>query len=297
MHRIAEMAHQAIDRIQQTIESVGGSARQSGGSGGSNMASESSSGGYGEQARKVSEQARKYGEQAREYGMQARQYGEQVRTRVHDQPLQAAGIAFVAGLLYEKMFMHRRRVKVVQVPVYVPRLSDSSHFDTGRARGWMQAAGEKIHQLGDSGHDAVRKLGATTMMGVAGTKAMSSRMWHKTRQAMPEDMSHARQQVLAKSHEYGGMARTQMQEHPLVGVGLAVGLGALAAAMAVNRRNDSAPQGSAYVVGSAGESYGRDYASVRQGGGYSDAMGSNPLVTAGLALGVGMLLGAVLRRH
>ncbi|TFZ04789.1 hypothetical protein EZ242_03295 [Ramlibacter rhizophilus] len=302
VHRVAQMAHEAIDRIQQTLES------SSGPSGTSNAARYEE---VQQRARQYGERAKEYGQKAREYGEQARQYGQQARERIHDQPLQSAAIAFAAGWVYSKVFMRtRHKVHVVKVPVPVvpPEFGDTLRAHGERAQGWMQSTGRRLgdsghasmhrlgesgqhamHRLGESSQHAMHKLGASTLVGLAGAKAVSSKLWDKTRAAMPRDMD----QVKAGSYRYGTMAREQMQEHPAVGLGLAIALGAVAVKLMMpsddaDSRTSSPQPRQTLVVDKDGRAFGEP-------SGYQRVLiGSRPVMSGALALGMGVLLGAVL---
>lgn len=218
IHRWADMAHQAIDRMEQRLNSVGG---EGGSSKVADLASRFSGDG------RYREQARRYGEQARRYGEQAQQYGMQARERIRDDPLKSAAIVFATGVLFSRLFMGRKheRVEVVAMPVYLP------HYHGGRAHRLMDSSGHAMHRLADSGHAAAGKIAATAMMGAAGAKALASRLWHDSRDAMP-----SAEEMRERSREYGSMAEQQMQEHPIVGIGLAFGIGALLVGLAMRDR-------------------------------------------------------------
>lgn len=310
IHRVASRAHEAIDRLEQTLSSR------------LTRSSSSASGGTAQQARSYGEQVRHYGEQVRQYGQQARQYGAQARDRIHQQPLQSAGLAFAAGLLYSKVFMHKHKVHVVKVPVPVvpPEVGEWTEAGRGRAREWMGSANEGMHRLGESGQHAAKRIGAAAMAGAAAAKAMGSELWHRARARAPEDiarardqgaelwhrararaphdMARARAQVTEKSQVYGTLAREQIQEHPLVGVAVALGVGALLSSLLMGRSRDeygAAPaEGRAvFAVDKDGQAYGGEWVSVQEDSG----MTTGTLVSAGVALGLGVLLGAMLTRR
>lgn len=261
IHQFAGKAHGAIDKLEQTLGEKTGKASQSLG--------------------------------------QGRHYGDQVRERIDAQPLQAAGVAFAAGVVASNLFTPSRS-KTREEPVHERRsaMRESARAAEARAQRWMQAAGGRLQQLADSSQYAVKKLGATTAMGVAGAREMSADMLDRTRRAIPPArVARAKTQALmARSQAYGTVARSQMQQHPMAGVALALGVGALATQMVMNRRSTEddpyAPRRATYAVGKDGEVLGPEWGEPR-----TSLMAARPMVSAGLALGVGVLLGALLARR
>jgi hypothetical protein len=112
VHRIAEMVHRAIDKVEKGL------------GGGSAAASSSSESALGA----------------------ARAYGDKLRGHINARPLQSAGIAVGTGVILDKVVFSRSpTVKVVQVPVPAPsrpaRDSTASHARQGRR--WTDAAGSQ----------------------------------------------------------------------------------------------------------------------------------------------------------
>lgn len=281
IHQFASKAHQAIDKLEQTLSDKGlGNLGGSGGSGGGG-------GGLSAMSDKASQSLE-----------QGRQYSEQVRERIHAQPLQSAGAAFAAGVVLSNLFAPRRKTRVVKVPDYSAEMKAEARGAEARTQRWMQAAGDKLHQLADSGQYAVKRLGATGMTGLAGAKALSSDMAYRTRRAMPSaGEARARTQaMMARSQAYGSMARTQIQEHPMAGLAVAIGLGAAAVQMMMGQRRPPepmyTPRRATYAVGKDGEVLGPEWGEPR-----SNMLAARPMMSAGLALGVGVLLGALLTRR
>ncbi|MBL0420073.1 hypothetical protein JI739_06900 [Ramlibacter sp. AW1] len=269
IHRFADKAHQAIDRLQQKLSFGSGQ--------GSSPATPTD----------LRERARQYGEQAMHAAQQARDYPGRLREQVTTEPIKATAVAFAAGVVWGMLPSGRRRhhhVEVVEVPV----AHDAGASLSARANRWIGAAGERLHHLGESTHDTAQRLGAGTMSGASRARAYSSRLWHDTRKSMP----YAKDQLLARSHHYGSLARTQMETHPLAGLAVAIGLGALAVRMTMGQR------GYRYSARSSTLAVDKDGRPLRAepGDRSASSMGAvaKPMMSGALVLGMGVILGALL---
>lgn len=279
IHQVASKAHQAIEKLEQTLNAKGlGNVGSGASSGSSSLAA--------------------MRDKASESLEQGRQYSEQLRERVYAQPLQSAGAAFAAGVVLSNLFAPRHKTRDAKVPDYSADMKAHARATEARTQRWAQAAGDKLHQLAGSGQDAVKRLGATGMSGLAGAKALSADMLYRTRKALPP-ASEARartQAMMARSQAYGSMARSQIQEHPVAGLAVAIGLGAAAMQMLLGQRRTSEPmygsRRATYAVGKDGEVLGPEWGEPR-----SSMLAARPMMSAGVALGVGVLLGALLTRR
>ncbi|HSW19157.1 MAG TPA: hypothetical protein VLJ86_18200 [Ramlibacter sp.] len=277
VRRLASQAHQTIDKAQQRLSS---SARASG------------------EAR-YSEKARQYVEPVRE---RARQYVEPVRERINAQPLKAAGAALATGLVFDKLFLRKPEARVIEEPMYVPETTATPRAGNRRAQGWLRAASDGIHRLGDVGQQALGAVGAATLKSVDSAKAMSATVSSKARKAMPRDLSRARRQMVDTPLAYAEMARSSVKAHPFVGAGVALGLGAVATTLLMPQRRQEQPLvpqgGTSYkAVDKDGRVVGPEYDAMAERRSAESALSSRVIVSAGIALGVGVLLGALLARR
>lgn len=272
IHRFAGMMHRTIDSIEQSLDS---------------------------KSRGAASAQSKYGDQAREYGGK-------LRGQINAHPLQSAGVALGAGVLLDRMFSRSPRVRVVNVParqpqvrivrepVHTPSSWNASRPPEWRARRSTDVVGSRLHELGDAGHQAMGKIGAAAGLGLAGTRAMASSLTDKAG-TLPLQMRLATQRLLARSQAYGTLARSEMQSHPLIGVGAGLGVGALITTLLMQRRGQD--DDSAYVAvddRGSGVAWQRDRYGAPSGAG--GMMASRPVASAAVMLGVGALLGAMLRR-
>lgn len=218
------------------------------------------------------------------YAGQARQYGETLRGRVNARPLQSAGIALAAGIVAHKLFGRKSTPTVRFVEVPVPTYS---HWDASqpqrRARSWMHATRAEMRAAADQGR--------------ASLNAASSSL---TRTAVPLSlqMRLATQRLLDKSHEYGSIARVRVQEHPLMGVGVMLGVGALVATSVLQgrRMTSDTPYVTADERGS-GTSWQRGQRdSMDMQTRATELISSRPVTSAVVVLGLGALVGAMLKR-
>jgi ElaB/YqjD/DUF883 family membrane-anchored ribosome-binding protein len=203
IHRVAAMAHEAIDKLEQRLGST-------------------SQGLMATQAKG---------------GEQVRQYGDQLRQRVSTQPMQAIGIALGAGFVLAKLFGGKPKVHVVRVPEPMPmpsRWNDLSGAAERRTSGLMDAARSHIERLGDLAHAARDRVSATASQGVEGAQDMTTSM-ARTASAVPAQMRDTMERLLSRSQDYGSSARSAIQEHPAAGLGAALGLGALVAVLLARR--------------------------------------------------------------
>lgn len=267
IHRFAGMVHRAIDNVEQSLNATGQGA----------TATQS------------------------KYGEQARQYGDSLRGQINARPLQSAGIALGAGVVLDKLFSRTpRQVRVVKVPVPVARPAwETDRFAQRRGRGWMEATGAHLQGLAGAGQQVVGKVGAAAGtaagMGIAGTRAMASTV-ADTASTLPLQMRLATERLLARSQEYGSMARTAVQEHPLAGAGALLGVAALLATPLLRRRSQVA--GTAYVsVDDRGN--GLAWQRDRFDSPYDSRgmIASRPVTSAVVVLGLGALAAAMLKRR
>lgn len=260
IHRAAGKLHKAIDSLEQGLTS---------------------------KSRGVASSQAKYGEQAR-------QYGDKVRERINARPLQAAGIAVGAGVILDRMFSRSPKVRVVKVPVRARPVWDADFHPERRANRWLHAAGSRMHGIGETGHEAVGKVGAAAALGLAGTKAIASDLT-RTASTLPLQMRIATQRLLARSQEYGSVARTGVQAHPYVGVGAFLGVGALLATVLMQRVRSQPDTAYVGVDERNAAARPRDRYDVQPG--YRDAIASHPVASAAVVLGIGALVTALLARR
>lgn len=260
IHRFTGTMHRAIDSIEQRLSSAG-----------SGMSSS----------------------QAR-YGEQARQYGDRMRTRMNEQPLQAVGIMLAAGVLLDRLFLRKPKVRVIQVPV-LPR----STWLPGpalerRTRRWSDAADAHLQHARRTGEAAAGKFAMTSASGLAGAKAATYRLAREAA-ALPLQMRLATQRLMARSQEYGSRARAGMEAHPWAGLGAVLAASSLLTTALMRRRNPE--PGLAYVNM---DERGRDAAWRRSGydtGRLGGMISSRPVTSAVVVLGLGMLAGMMLGRR
>lgn len=219
------------------------------------------------------------------YAGQARQYGDTLRGRISARPLQSAGIALATGIVAHKLFGSRSTptVRVVEVPV-----PTYSHWDASqpqrRARSWMHATRAEMRAAADQGR--------------ASLNAASSSL---TRTVIPLSlqMRLATQRLLDKSHEYGSIARVRVQEHPLMGVGVMLGVGALVATSVLQGRRMTTSD-TPYVTADnerSGTSWQREQRdSMDMQTRATELISSRPVTSAVVVLGLGALVGAMLKR-
>ncbi|HYF19559.1 MAG TPA: hypothetical protein VEA40_16965 [Ramlibacter sp.] len=252
LHRFAGSMHRAIDRLQQRLQSSGGRGAFTSGGG---------------------------------YGAQPQAYGERLREQVATRPWEAAGIAVAAGVVLDKLLLTRSpkpvvvRVRTAPRPQWEPVVTRHPRVDS-----WAQSADSELQDARMAGHEAAGRLAGTTAAGVAGTKAAAA--------ALGLQLRLAGQRMLAKSQDYGTVVRSEVEAHPLVGIGAALGLGALVTTLLM-RRYEPVP-GAAYVK--VDEDSGRA-ASFEPESSASTLVASHPVASAAVVLGLGALVGALLARR
>ncbi|TFZ00833.1 hypothetical protein EZ313_20545 [Ramlibacter henchirensis] len=260
IHRFAAAVHRAIDSVEQSLDS---------------------------RSRGVMSSRDKYGEQAR-------QYGDKVRERINAQPLQSAAIAVGAGVVLDKVFTRRKpKVRVVNVPAYTRPTWEASPSPDRSARRWTDTAGSYMQGLRATGQEAAGKAGAAASLGLAGAESTASTLARKV-STVPLQMRLATQRLLARSQEYGSMARSEVQARPLVGAGAMLGAGALLTTLWLQRRRPET--GMAYVTVDEkgnGTAWQRDRVDVEPRG----MISSRPVTSAVVALGLGAVIGAMLKRQ
>ncbi|KQT11342.1 hypothetical protein ASG30_05560 [Ramlibacter sp. Leaf400] len=260
IHRAAGRLHKAIDSLEQGLTS---------------------------KSRGVMSSQAKYGEQAR-------QYGDKVRDQINARPLQAAGLAVGAGVILDRMFSRSPKVRVVNVPVRARPVWDADLHPERRANRWLHAAGSRMHGIGETGQEAMGKVGAAAALGLASTKAIASDL-ARTASTLPLQVRMGTQRLLARSHEYGSAARTGVQAHPYAGVGAFLGVGALLATVLMQRMR---PQPGTTFVGADerdATAWQRDRYDVQPG--YRETIASHPVASAAVVLGLGALVTALLARR
>jgi len=259
IHRFASRMHQAIDNLEQRL-----SSRSSGATSTFRMD-------------------------------RARQYGDKVREQFHARPLQSAGVALAAGALLDKLFTRSPKVRVVSVHVPAQAPWDPTRSVERRARRWTSSADEHLQNVGRASREAAGKVGTTASLGIAGTRATASRLTGSAN-TLPLQMRLATQRLLARSQEYGSLARSGVQAHPLVGLGAVFGASALLTTLFLRRR-EPAP-GVAYAAVDEkgnGVAWQRDRTDVPTGA--RNLISSRPVASAAVTLGLGALIGALLMRR
>lgn len=208
---------------------------------------------------------------------QAQEYGNRLRERFNERPVQSAGIALATGAVLHKLMAGKPKpqVRVVKVPVYrrAPAVSAASAAWTTRLAG---------------------KAGAVAGMGIGGTRAAASHLSH-TASALPSQLKLATQRLLTRSQEYASVARSGVQAHPVVGIGSVLGAGALVTTLLMQRRQQA--QTSPYATidqKGTGLAWQRER---RFQSGVMDTVAARPVASAAVMLGVGALVGALLRQH
>jgi ElaB/YqjD/DUF883 family membrane-anchored ribosome-binding protein len=259
VHRIAAMVHRAIDKVEKGL---------GGGSAAASATSESRL-------------------------EAARAYGDKLRGHINARPLQSAGIAVGTGVILDKVFSRSPSVKVVQVPVPVRARPawDSAASPARQGRRWTDAAGSQAEAWKGRSQSLLRKLSAKTEAGLAETRSTSRSMAHGV-SALPDGVRLATRRLVASSQRYGSMARSGIQAHPLVGIGVLATAGAAltAALMRRERAASSAPLAATNEKGTAAAWADSPVEEARS------VIAARPVTTAVVMLGVGALLGAALRR-
>ena len=177
---------------------------------------------------------------------------------MNEQPLQSTGVVLAAGVLLDRLFLRKPKVRVFKEPVRT-----RSTWDAGR---WSDAADARLQRFGRAGQQAAGKAGMAT------------------------------QRLMARSQEYGRMARSTVEAHPWAGLGAVLAASGLLTT-GLMRRRDPAP-GAAYLTvderrnGTAWQR--REYDTQTGLGGM---MSSRPVTSGAVVLGLGMLAGAMLSRR
>jgi ElaB/YqjD/DUF883 family membrane-anchored ribosome-binding protein len=225
---------------------------------------------------------RQYGRQARDYADRAQEYARVTQDHVRANPVQSAFLAFTAGLIYSKLF-HKTRVHVVKMPVpVIPREVGASLQAGG------QSARRLLHDLGDSSRHAARNLGQLGAAGLMSARAAGADAWDHARATVPHQVHWAGSNLRTWSQAAGDAAQVHIREHPLAGVGLALGAGALLAAALTS--------GSTHAGTRSGLAVQRPRAAVEGPFRAEGTIGAHPVTAAALALLAGALLGALVRR-
>ena len=222
IHRFAGTVHRAIDDLEQRLGSAGGGMS--------------------------STQER--------FGRQARQYGDRLRTRMHEQPLQSTGVMLAAGVLLDRLFLRKPKVRVVQVPVRA-----RSTWDTGPS--------------------------------FAGTRDTVSSLAREA-DAVPLRMRLATQRLMARSQEYGSMARSTVEAHPWAGLGAVLAASGLLTSLLMRRREPS--PGTYGTVDERGRGIGWQRSEYDGEAGLGEMISARPVLSAAVVLGLGTLALAMLRR-
>jgi len=272
VHRVAGSVHQAIDRLEQTL-----SSRSEG------MTS----------AQSV------YRERATQYGDQLRSQGDRVRERVTTAPLQAVGVAMLAGLVFGKLFM--RSPKVRPARRYVEETRPVVNFESPDrpARRWMDAAGSGMRDLRNSSQDAAAMARYNATARLERAKAMTAALAQAAADrasTLPLQLRLAAERMRAGSRVYGSVAKSTVQAHPAIGLGAVLGSVALLGTVWLKRRQAS---DSAYVaVDAKGHGVAWKHADeFDTGSGARSIIEARPVASAAVALGIGALVAALLRRR
>jgi ElaB/YqjD/DUF883 family membrane-anchored ribosome-binding protein len=198
-------------------------------------------------------------------------YGQQLRESVGARPLQSVGMALGAGMVLDKVFASKPQVRVVRVPVPASR------------------------GLGKARQEVAQEVGATAGLGVAAAKAIGASL-ARMASTLPPQVRLATERLLSRSQAYGSMAASQVRQHPLAGAGAVAGVAALGALLS-RMRARPAP-GTPYVTVDEqgnGLAWERDRPDVRLR--TSAAISSRPVLSAVVLLGVGALVGSMLKRQ
>jgi len=201
IHRVAAMAHEAIDKLEQRL----GSTHRG-------LMSTYTTG-----------------------GEQVRHYGNQLRERATAQPMQLIGIALGAGFLLAKLIGGKPKVHDLRVrEPMASRWNDISEGAERRTTGLVDAARSRIERLGEFAHAARDRAGETASQGLVETQGMASG-FARAASALPSQVGDTMERLLSRSQDYGSTARSAIQAHPAAGLGAALGLGALVAVMLTRR--------------------------------------------------------------
>ena len=216
IRRFAGTVHRAIDSIEQRLSSAGGGIS--------------------------SAQAR--------YGEQARQYGDRLRARISDQPLQSAGIVLASGVLLDRLFLRKPKVRVVKMLIRTRSTGIASPRTERRTHGWSDAADARLQRVGGPGEHAAAEARVAAALGIAGTKARVSDLTREAN-ALPLKMRMTTQRLMARSQEYGAMARSTVGAHPWAALGAVLAASGLLTALLM-RRQDAWPVGRDVAVDERG---------------------------------------------
>jgi ElaB/YqjD/DUF883 family membrane-anchored ribosome-binding protein len=262
IHRVAGMAHEAIDKLAQRLDSTGQGVLSARGQGGEKV----------------------------------RQYGDRLRERANGQPLQTIAMALGAGLVVGKLFGGSREpeVRVVEAPAPMPDWTFTDAAER-RASGLVDAARARMDRLGDLGLAARDRVGAAAGLGLAGTQQWTSTVARKASD-LSQQARLAVERLVARSQDYGSMARSGIQAHPAAGLGAVVGIGALVTALLLQRRREPSGRPPAGV-----DDNGHPLAWRHQQGSLQhntrDVVASRPVTSAVVVIGLGALVGALLSRR
>ena len=258
LHRFAERMHRAIDGVQQRLGSQGGALR-SGPAGGSRI----------------------------------REQGDRLREQFNAHPLQSTGIALGTGVLLDRLLLRKPKVRVVKMPVAVqsPARASLREADWHAAR-WTRAADAHARRVGQAVQQAWARAGTAAGLGIAGTKAAAATLAAKAG-TVPLQMRLATQRLLARSHDYGSVAKSGVQAHPLLGLGAVLGASGLLTAYWMRRRQPSPDV--TYVTDERGTGMAWRGESMQERPALRDRMAARPVASALVLLGVGALAGAMLR--
>ncbi len=260
IHRFAGTMHRAIDSIEQRLGATAGGMS--------------------------STRAR--------YGEQAQHYRARLGNRMSEHPLRSTGVVLAAGVLIDRLFLRKSKVRVVEVPERRRWMRQDSPRSERRLERWSDAADAHLQRVGRAGRHAADRAGMAAALGAAGTTAAVSGLASRAG-ALPLQMRLATQRLMARSQEYGSMARSTVVAHPWAGLGAVLAASGLLTTAVMRRRGPAA----------------EDYATSDQrtsdlgwsGDGYETQPGlggmisSRPVTSAVVVLGLGVLAGALLRRR
>ena len=210
------------------------------------------------------------------YGEQARQYGDRLRMRMNEQPLQSTGVVLAAGVLLDRLFLRKPKTRVVSAPITRATWAPSPSIER-RTQRWSDAADAHLQR------------------GVAGTRATMSGLAREA-SALPQQMRMATQRLMARSQDYGSMARSTVEAHPWAGLGAVVAASGLLTSLLLQRRAPS-PTGPYGAVDERGWGAARQRSDYDMQTGLGGMISARPVTSSVVVLGLGMLAGAMLRRR
>lgn len=184
-----------------------------------------------------------------EYGEQARHYVETLRERIDARPLQSVGMAWGAGVVFNKVFGRRPAVRVVKTSVPAPSL-EPARPDAAlrqaeavplRMRLALERLAAKSQEYGSLARAGVQAHPLIGMGSVLGLSALLTTFWLQRRRP---PASTAYVAVDEKGHgvawghdpsEVAPSARAMLTSRPVTFAAVLLGVGAVAGAMLKRR--------------------------------------------------------------